>query len=87
MVDEKTPFQKIATDWIFNQSVGIIISLFTIGMCLYFISQLQKEMAIVRQDYKELILYQRDVMKTTLDDNTKALENFKSFSNGRYAPK
>ena len=73
---EKTAFQKIVTEWIFGQSVGIVISLFTISIMLYFINQQNERIKELDNRLTDELKYQRNELKISLDNNTRALENF-----------
>lgn len=84
-MEEKTGFQKAVTEWIFNQSVGIVISLLALGISEYRNSMLNKEVFELNQQMKEILLYQRDAMQKTLTENTRALETFKIYSDGKNA--
>ena len=76
VVDEKTPLQKVVTEWIFGQSVGIVISLFTIFIMFYFNNQLNKRVIQLENERADELKYQRTELKQALENNTRALENF-----------
>jgi hypothetical protein len=79
MVDEKTPYQKILTDWIFNQSVGVVISLCFVAYGQYQNNQLARQVEKLDTQVKDLLIYERDKMGKTLEENTKTLEFYKNY--------
>ena len=75
VVDEKTPFQKVVTEWIFGQSTGLVMAVLIISIqsvCIYALWLKMEKLEI--RVYDEL-KYQRTELKQTLDNNTKALND------------
>lgn len=85
MTEEKTPFQKLLTDWVFNQSVGVVISLCFVVYSQYQNNVLVKRIENLDAQVKDMLIYERDKLSKTLDENTRALHDFKNFNLGRKA--
>ncbi len=71
-------FSKKVADWVFQQSVGVVISLLALGLLQYQNYQLDHRIQYLEQRMEQMLNYERGVMKDALDKNTRALEDFKT---------
>ena len=72
-MEDKTPFQKAVTEWTFSQSTGIVMAMVCISMMFYWNYGLTRRIEILEAQVKEQITFQRDMMKATIEPNTRAL--------------
>lgn len=82
-MEDKTGFQKLMTDWIFQQSVGIVIALTMLGIFVYDHYQLDKREQLKQAKIESMLIYERDVLKEAVDKNTRAFEDFSILMTGQ----
>lgn len=72
-MEDKTAVQKMFTEWTFSQSTGIVMSMVCIAIMFYWNYGITKRVEILEAQLKEQSLFQRDMMRQTIEPNTRAL--------------
>ena len=79
----KMSWQKTLSNWLFQQSIAVVVMVGFVGLQQYQNYLLNQRVQYMEQRVESMLTYEREVLKESLDENTKALQRFETAINQR----